>query len=50
MFSILAILSDIPWYFAELVSKVTGADVSAVLDFISNGYSEIMDALNLIIK
>lgn len=50
MLSILAILSDIPWYIAELVSKVTGADTSAILDLFSNGYSEIMDAFNVIIK
>lgn len=50
MLTILAFLSDIPWYIAELISKVTGADTSAILDFFSNGYAEIMDALNVIFK
>lgn len=50
MLSIFAIFSDIPWYIAELISKITGADTSAFLDFISNGYAEIMEALNFIVK
>ncbi|MBQ2974084.1 MAG: hypothetical protein IJE19_07000 [Clostridia bacterium] len=50
MLSIFAILSDIPWYIAEIISKITGADASAILDFISGGYAEIMDAINTIIK
>ena len=50
MLSIFAILSDIPWYIAEIVSKVTGTDTSALLDFFSNGYAEIMEAINTIIK
>ncbi len=50
MLSIFAILSDIPWYIAEIISKITGADASAILDFISGGYAEIMDANNTIIK
>lgn len=50
MLSIIAFLSDIPWYIAEIISKITGADASAILDFISGGYAEIMDAINTIIK
>lgn len=50
MLSILAILSDIPFYFAEIISKVTGADTSGILDFVSNFYSEIMEAVNVVIK
>lgn len=50
MLSIFAILSDIPFYIAEIISKVTGADTSAFLDFVSNFYSEIMEAVNVVIK
>ena len=50
MLSIFAVLSDIPFVFAELFSKITGADTSAFLDFISNSYSEITDALRFIMK
>lgn len=50
MLSIFAILSDIPFYIAEIISKLTGADTSAFLDFVSNSYTEIMDAINVIIK
>lgn len=50
MLSIFAILSDIPYYIAEIISKLTGADTSAFLDFISNAYAEIMNAINVIIK
>lgn len=50
MLSIFAILSDIPFYIAEIISKLTGADTSAFLDFVSNFYSEIMGAINTLIK
>ncbi len=50
MLSIFAILSDIPFYIAEIISKLTGADTSAFLDFVSNAYAEIMNAINTIIK
>ena len=45
MFSILAILSDIPLYLATLVSELTGADMTGFLDFVNNGYSSILDAV-----
>ncbi|MBQ2904603.1 MAG: hypothetical protein IJE48_09425 [Clostridia bacterium] len=48
MLSILAILSDIPFWFAEIISKVTGTDTSVFLDSVSNLYSEIMEALNFL--
>ena len=37
MLSIFALLSDIPLYIAELISKITGADMSGFV----NGFSEI---------
>ena len=46
MLSILAMLSDIPWYIAEAFSKITGADPSAFLEFFSNSYAELMEAIN----
>ena len=49
MLSIFAILSDIPWYISELISKITGADTSAFLDLISESYAEIMDAIQIIL-
>lgn len=45
MFSILAILSDIPLYLATLISELTGADMTGFLDFVNNGYSSILDAV-----
>ena len=50
MLSIFAILSDIPFYIAEIILKLTGADTSAFLDFVNNAYAEIMNAINAIIK
>lgn len=43
MLSILAVLSDIPFYAAALISELTGADTSAFLDFVSDLYSKIME-------
>ena len=50
MLTVFAFLSDIPWYIAEFISKLTGADTSVILDFFSNGYAEIMDAFHTIIQ
>ncbi len=38
MLSIFAILSDIPYYIADLISKLTGADTSVITD----GFSKII--------
>ena len=43
MMAIIAILSDIPYYVAELVSKLTGADTSAFLDAFSDGFAKIIE-------
>ena len=45
MFSILAILSDIPLYLATLITELTGADMTGFLDFINSGYSSVLDAV-----
>ncbi len=48
MFAIIAILSDIPAYIAALVSKITGADTSAFIDFFNNGLKNAVEALEQI--
>lgn len=50
MLSILAMLSDLPYYIAEIITKLTGADMSAFVNMFSDFYSEIMEAVNAIIK
>lgn len=43
MFSIIAFLSDIPYYFAALIEQITGADMSAVTDLFSGGFANIIE-------
>ena len=48
MLGIIAILSDIPAYIAEIISKITGTDTSAILDIFNFGIRDIIEALELI--
>lgn len=48
MLSIFAILSDLPYYFAELISKLTGADMSAVTDGFSKLIAQIFEVIDKI--
>ena len=48
MLAIIALLSDIPAYIAEIVSKVTGADTSAILDIFNFGIRDIFEAIEKI--
>ena len=49
MMAIIAILSDIPYYVAELVSKITGADTSAFLGAFSDGFAKIIELAETIL-
>ncbi len=46
MLSIFAILSDIPYYIAELISKVTGADTSAITDGFSKLIAQFFEVID----
>ena len=46
MLSIFAILSDIPYYIAELISKLTGADMSVVTDGFSKLIAKIFEVID----
>lgn len=43
MFSIIAFLSEIPYYFTALVERITGADVSIVTDLFSGGFATVIE-------
>lgn len=43
MLSIIAILSEIPYYFSALIEYVTGADMSAFLDVFSTGFAGVIE-------
>lgn len=43
MIAVIAMLSDIPYYIAEIISKLTGADASAFLDAFSNIFSKVIE-------
>ncbi len=45
MLGIIAFLSDIPAYIAEIISKITGSDMSAILDFFNFGIRDIIEAI-----
>ena len=46
MLSIFAILSDIPYYIAELISKLTGADTSVITDGFSKLISQFFEIID----
>ncbi len=43
--AIIAILSDIPLYFATLISELTGADMSAFVDMFNGGFAAVIEAV-----
>lgn len=45
MLSIFAIFSDIPYYFAAVVEKITGEDMSAVTDLFSDGFAVVIEII-----
>ncbi len=48
MLGIIAILSDIPAYIAEIVSKLTNYDASAILDVVNFGIRDIIESIEQI--
>ena len=50
MLSILAILSDIPLYIAELISKITGADISGFVDSFSDIFAKAIEFAEQLLK
>lgn len=41
--AIIAILSDIPMYIAQIISEITGADTSAFVNIFSDGFAKIIE-------
>ncbi len=39
MLAVIAMLSEIPYYFSALIEQVTGADMSKFLDLFNNGFA-----------
>lgn len=50
MMSIIVILSDIPMYIAQIISKITGEDTSVLISAISDVYSKIVELAETILK
>ncbi len=48
--SIIAILSDIPYYVSELISKITGADMSEFLNSFSDIFAKIIEFAEQLLK
>lgn len=48
--SIIAILSDLPYYVAELFSKITGADMSEFLKGFSDIFAKIIEFAEQLLK
>lgn len=48
MLSIFAFLSDIPYYIAQLISDITGADTSALTDGFSKLIASLFEVINKI--
>lgn len=43
MMAIIAMLSDIPMYIAQIISKITGADTSAITDVFGDAFAKIIE-------
>lgn len=43
MLSVIAMLSDIPYYLSALIEQLTGADMSAFLDMFSTGFAGVIE-------
>lgn len=49
MLSIIAFLSDLPMYIADIVTKLTGADMSAFLDMANKGMAGIIELVERVL-
>ncbi|MBQ2775317.1 MAG: hypothetical protein IJF40_05470 [Clostridia bacterium] len=49
MLAIIAFLSDIPMYIAEIISKLTGADMSGFITKFSDIFAKIIEAFETIL-
>ncbi len=49
MLSIIAFLSDLPLYIADIVTKLTGADMSAFLDMANKGMAGIIELVERVL-
>ena len=43
MIAIIAMLSDIPMYVAQIISKLTGMDASGITDLFSDAFAKIIE-------
>ncbi len=50
MLSIFAILSDIPLYIAEFISKITGADMSGFVNGFNGIFEKIIEFAEQLLK
>ncbi len=50
MMAIIAILSDIPMYIAQMISEITGADTSEFISAFSDVYTKIIELAENILK
>lgn len=46
MLSIFAIFSDLPYYFAEIISKLTGSDMSVITDGFSKLIAQLFEVID----
>lgn len=49
MLSIIAFLSDLPMYIADIVTKLTGADMSAFLDMANKGMAGVIELVERVL-
>ena len=49
MLSIIALLSDFPAYIADIITKLTGADMSAFLDMANKGMAGAIELVERIL-
>lgn len=50
MMAFIVILSDIPMYIAQIISKITGTDTSAMINAFSDVYTTIIEFAEKILK
>ena len=49
MLSIIAFISDLPMYIADIVTKLTGADMSAFLDMANKGMAGVIELVERVL-
>ena len=47
--AIIAMLSDIPMYVAQLISKLTGMDTSAITDIFSDAFAKVIELVETLL-